>query len=253
MTPSPYRIIQISDLHLPAVAGASYRGIDVEAQLQRVLAVIASRGASDHLLLTGDNIHGGDEAAYVRLMAVLDRVGIPWSWIPGNHDDGALMARVRPLPTQRCQPPGWQCLLLDSTATPDGKGAGSLSQHSLAQLAAAVASRIPALVVMHHNPLPTHSRWQDAIMLQNRDSFWALVGDLAPGSVVLYGHLHQVWDMTWRGVRVLSCPSTAVQFKPSLDHLALETHGAAALPGFRWLELWPDGRLRCGIERVDLA
>jgi len=250
---TPWRLVQISDLHLPAVAGEGYRGVDGEAQLARVLARILAQGRCDALLLSGDNVHHGDAAAYRRLVARLEATALPWDWIPGNHDDPRLMAALRSWSAPKVVPPGWQLLLLDSTDNADGYGAGSLTFESLSRLAAAATDPRPALVVLHHNPFATGSRWQDAIRLQNEERFWRLAADLAAGSLVLCGHLHQAWDLARDGVRLLSCPSTAVQFRPGTERLQLQTRGAQALPGYRWLELFDDGQVRTGVERVRLA
>ena len=78
-------------------------------------------------------------------------------------------------------------------------------------------------------------------MLGNAEQFWQLLGRYPVPVTVLFGHVHQVWDVTRQSVRLLSCPSTAVQFVRGQQTLLIETEGAAALPGYRWLRLCPAG------------
>ncbi|WP_210396358.1 metallophosphoesterase [Motiliproteus sediminis] len=254
MSTPELRVVQISDLHLPPMPQQRYRNLDVSARLDKVLATIAERfPQADRLLVTGDNVHNGSERDYAALAARLDRFGVPWYWIPGNHDSVELMQLVRPVGPPWPAGCGWQCVLLDSTGQPDGRGAGSLTEAAQATLRRAAEDPRPALVVLHHNPMRVDSRWQDAIGLQNADGFWQSAARLHPRSVVVCGHLHQVWDYRDLPLRVLSCPSTAVQFRRSCASLELECDGNEALPGYRWLRLGAAGELATGIERVPLA
>ena len=53
---------------------------------------------------------------------------------------------------------------------------------------------------------------------------------------------------TRRGdVLLLSAPSTCIQFLPNSVGFAVDM----TAPGYRWLELHPDGRIDTGIERLD--
>ena len=47
-------------------------------------------------------------------------------------------------------------------------------------------------------------------------------------------------------VRLMSSPSTCIQFLPHSKGFAIDT----ATPGYRWLELYPDGRIETGVERI---
>jgi Icc protein len=48
-------------------------------------------------------------------------------------------------------------------------------------------------------------------------------------------------------VRLLGTPSTSAQFKPRVDHFEIDD----LPPAFRWLDLYPDGRLDTGLCWVD--
>ncbi len=238
----PCKLIQLSDLHLPALLGQRYRDCDTEQQLLRVLEHLQTQHSDlDALLLSGDLVHHGHRDAYRRLAGYLDRLAKPWYWIAGNHDSLAAMQQVRPPPSTPLICDGWQILLLDSTAAADGQGGGSLADAELqrleAQLQSAQQAGASLLLVLHHNPLSVQSRWQDQIMLGNAECLWQLLGRYEVPVTLLFGHVHQHWDIIHQGVRLLGCPSTAVQFVRAQPQLLVETQGAAALPGYRWLKL----------------
>ncbi len=236
------KLIQISDLHLQQRPDQRYRDYDVEQQLLAVLRHIQSHHADlDALLLSGDLVHHGHAEGYLRLCGYLDAIGKPWYWIPGNHDELSQMQQILPASPQRVVINGWRLVLLDSCSEPDGCGSGSLAETELRRLAveldAASAAKQPVLLMLHHNPVPLGSSWQDAIMLGNADALWALLDQYRLSVTLLSGHIHQQYDQRYRGARLLSCPSTAVQFKPQQQQLVLENDPLLASPGYRWLTL----------------
>ncbi len=263
----PCKLIQLSDLHLPALRQQQYCERDVEQQLLSVLAHIEQHHPDlDGLLLSGDLVHQGHSAAYRRLDGYLSRFDKPWYWIAGNHDSHTAMRRIRPdQPVSLCCN-GWRILLLDSTSAADGLGSGSLPDSELQRLQDQLQSAQEAgealVLVLHHHPVPVQSRWQDQIMLGNAERLWQLLDRYRVPITLLFGHVHQVWEMNREHVRLLSCPSTAVQYVRGQMGLQIETEGDAALPGYRWLILEPAAALdqtnlnkcwpRSAVERVRL-
>ena len=63
---------------------------------------------------------------------------------------------------------------------------------------------------------------------------------------LLCGHIHQELDLDWHGRRVLASPSTCVQFKPHCTNFTID----AESPGWRWLDLYDDGRLETQVQRL---
>ncbi len=254
-TAGPVKIIQVSDSHLMEDPAERYRGIDVEKQFGDVLThILRHHGDASLLILTGDICHQSSAAAYQRVIARLDETGIPWRWIPGNHDDPQMMAALAGREEYRFRLAGWQLTLLDSTSEADGCGSGSLAPEQLQRLEESLRVDGPQLVVVHHNPISVGSRWQDAISMGNADHFCRLLQQSGQGGVVIFGHIHQARDMglgsAWR---LLSCPSTAVQFRKGADEFVIETDGEEALPGYRWLRFSDRSQLETGIERCSLA
>ena len=262
-----FKLIQLSDLHLPADPVEGYRGLDVDSRLQRVLQHISLHHPDcDALLLSGDLVHHGGEAAYQRLLKYLEPLSIPCYWIPGNHDDQTLMRQLQPQQPATVDLNGWRMVLCDSCSEPDGRGGGALADAELrrieSELYRAQRERCPLVLAVHHNPVPLGSDWQDAIMLSNAERLWALFDEVTKPQAILCGHVHQAWDLKQNAVQVLCCPATSVQFVPGQPRLMLETEGKAAWPGYRWLVLPPIAELdqgkpyervlNTGIERVPL-
>jgi Icc protein len=139
----------------------------------------------------------------------------------------------------------WTLLLLDSTSEPDGCGSGSLSRSELGwlQRQLAQAPQRPTLLVLHHNPAPTGSAWQDAIRLGNPTALAALVEAAPQVCGVVCGHLHQLQALSFAGRPLWSAPSTVVQFRAGREQFELETDPPRSTPGARWYRLHPDGQV----------
>jgi Icc protein len=242
----PIYLLQLTDCHLMPQPGVPFRGIDSDATLAAVVAEAAALGIDfDRLLLSGDLVHHGGPDAYRRLLALIEPLPGVRHWIPGNHDEPAAMRAAAALACgqERVDCGRWSLLLLDSTAHPDGRGGGSLSEASLSWLQSALEQTADrhVLIALHHNPVGTDSAWQDAIMLGNADRFAQLVGAYPQVRAILCGHLHQQQARRLGTVPVFCAPATSVQFKPAQAELALEDDAQAARPGFSWYRLGPDG------------
>lgn len=252
MTPVPIRIVQLSDTHLYRDPAARLMGLDTQASLEAVLArVQRDFWPLDALLLTGDLVHDMSPEGYQRLGGQLSALQAPVYCLPGNHDDpGTLMEHLRgpTLHTARCAAlQAWRLVLLDTTLP--GEDSGVLSQHELLGLDACLSETPdhPTLVCLHHQPVPVGCGFMDEMPLLNAADFFAVLDRHAQVRGVLWGHIHQAFSGERKGVRLLGCPSTCVQFKPGVERFALDELSA----GFRWLLLHVDGRIETGIIRLD--
>ncbi len=246
----PCYLLQLSDCHLAPEAGTLYRGYDADRTLAAVVADAAAQGiAFDRLLLTGDLVQHGAAAAYRRLLALLEPLALERHWIAGNHDETGAMAQVQDgaLQRKRIDCGAWRLLLLDSTAEPDGRGGGALSEAELVwlqaelELAQSSAPQRYLLLALHHNPLPTGSGWQDQIRLANGERFCALIRGYPQVRAVICGHLHQFQRWQLDHIQLFCAPSTVFQFKPGQAQLQQEDDPARATPGYSWYRLDADG------------
>lgn len=245
------RIAQITDTHLEERAGGTLLGMDTDNSLRHVLHLLRGAGQPPDLILaTGDLASNGSEAAYRRLRACFDALGIGWYWLPGNHDDTRLMSAALSdgAPMRRClRIGGWQILLLDSTVP--GEVGGRLGERQLRELDALLAERpdMPALVCLHHQPVPIGCAWLDQQKVADGDAFLDVLARRPQVRGVIWGHVHQEFSCRRGEALLLAAPSTCIQFAPHSEDFALDD----TAPGMRWLELMPDGRIRTSVERVS--
>jgi Icc protein len=101
-------------------------------------------------------------------------------------------------------------------------------------------------VLLHHHPLPSGCTWLDQHSLRNPHSLDAVLQKYPLATTLLCGHIHQDLDLNWNGRRLLATPSTCVQFKPHCTNFTIDSEA----PGWRWLDLLPDGRVETQVERL---
>jgi len=246
-------VVQFTDTHLFAAADGTLLGVNTFASFKQVLELAQSqRGAPEIVLLTGDLSQDETDGAYRRLQESLEHIAAPKYYLPGNHDQGPLMAEVfgqgaRAIELDRSFVRGrWQVILLDSTIP--GCVGGHLSQAELERLDQCLTANPDhfALVCLHHQPVPVNSRWIDQIGVDNGGDLFAVLEGHRQVRAVLWGHVHQEFSSKHKGITLLSTPSTCVQFKPDSDGFAIDDRP----PGYRWLELNFDGSLKTRVERL---
>ena len=95
MTTNTFRLVQMTDLHLLADPQALYRGKATRTSFLEALK-LACHLKPDLLLLTGDLAEDEQPATYQWLYQQLEASGLTWQWLPGNHDQPALMNELKP-------------------------------------------------------------------------------------------------------------------------------------------------------------
>lgn len=241
-------VLQITDTHLGAGYGATLLGMDTDDSLLAVLDLVRHNHSShDYLLATGDIALRGEAGAYRRFIEYAEGLAAHSVWIPGNHDDPAQMNAVSPEWMQRRIDVGaWQIILLDSTVP--GEVGGELGAENLQFLEDCLRQhpQQAALICLHHHALPVCSDWLDGQTIRDSAALLELLARFEQPRVVLGGHVHQEQDYVHEGIRILSTPSTCVQFKPNSEDFGLDDRN----PGYRWLKLKPGGEIETGVERV---
>ncbi len=245
------RVVQLTDTHLCRDAGGTLLEMDTDHSLAVVIErVRREREGLDILLGTGDLADGGAPQAYERLRACFDALHATNFWLPGNHDDRAAMEAVGGagrLPGA-IRAGNWLLILLDSQVP--GEVGGELGAAELAHLEdcleQAEAAGSHALVCLHHQPVTIGCGWLDEQMVADAPAFFDLIDDFKCVRAVLWGHVHQEIDTQRNGVRLLASPSTCVQFAPGCENFKADDKP----PGYRWLDLAPDGALATGVSRV---
>ena len=245
------RLVQLTDPHLVGDPAGEMRGVRTLDTLRRVLRGAAAEiAAADALLLTGDLVHD-DAGGYARIREELGGLGKPVLCLPGNHDDPQLLRAALADPPFRHLGHhdfgAWRVVMLDSTIA--GDAAGELPPGELDRLAAALAPGSPphALVVLHHQPMPVGSAGLDSVGLRNSAALQAAVEGLPTVRALLGGHVHQESDQRIGAVRVLTSPSTCMQFRPRAPGFEIDSRG----PACRLLQLLPDGGIATEVRWFD--
>lgn len=245
----PIRLVQLTDTHL-AVAPLARMG-DTRASLARCLEHARERHFPvDAVLLTGDLVHD-ERDAYRLLAAAFDGVGVPVHALGGNHDENAALEpvlRKRPFRAASATRYGaWAVVLVDTAVA--GATHGEVSGEALTLLDEHLRRHADAhvLLAMHHQPVPVGSRWIDALGIVNAAALWAVIARHDNVRGIVWGHVHQAFDAMHDGVMLMATPSTCVQFAPGRDSFALDDRP----PGYRWLHLYPDGRIDTRVEWVE--
>lgn len=246
------RILQITDSHLHTDPEWRLAGINTQTSFEWVMDLVQREANTiDLLLLTGDLVHDGSITGYTRLKQHIQRTGIRASCLPGNHDRPETLHKH--LTGERVEVPkivdlgAWVLVLLDST-TPHSEG-GHLSDQELNLLRESINKYTDRyiLIALHHHPIKINSAWMDKISLDNPAPFLAILEQHKNVKGVVWGHIHQTFEAVHNGIRMMGTPSTCIQFVENQDQFGIST----APPGYRWLELSPDGQINSGIERAE--
>lgn len=250
--PACIRIVQITDTHIAREPGPTdFEGVDTAATLAAVLGAIDAQPAPvDCVVLTGDLVDIPSPEAYGRLLALLEARPCPVVCLPGNHDDPGMMDRLLNrgvVSTARVIDLGaWRVIMLNDWV--EGSPGGRFRPEELAFLETALsaAGSIPVLVCLHHPPVPVGSPWMDAMGLENAADLFDVTDSFNNVRGMICGHIHQEFGAERDGMPLLGTPATCVQFRPGVSRYTVDP----LPPGYRVLELLPDGALFSFVIRV---
>jgi Icc protein len=248
---SPIQFIQITDTHLVEAVDGHLMGLETQNSLELVLSRVQSENDHfDFFVMSGDLSQDGSLSSYQRLQESLSPFNVPSFWFPGNHDEMSNMKAV-------CQDtehlesiirtPHWQLVLLNSQV--EGAVFGNLADDQFELLERAVTERpdLHTLISLHHHPIPMNSSWMDKIGLKNGAKLMEMARKYPKVKCILWGHVHQESDRMVDGIRMLSTPSTCVQFTPK----SIDFNTDMLAPGYRRIQLNHDGSIDTEISRLE--
>ncbi len=248
---STITIAQVTDMHLFASEQQELLGMPTTESFHAVIERLTKlRDELDLLLLTGDLSGDSTPQSYSNLQNLLSPLFLPSYWLPGNHDDFAIMNEVLNLGLvsrrKSFERGEWNFILIDSSVA--GKIHGYLRSETLEWLDLQLSMSVnkPTAVALHHPPFKVNSCWLDDSSLQNSEEFFAVLDKYPQVRLVLFGHIHQEFYTQRQGVDYLGTPSTCVQFQPKSKKFALDQKP----PGFRLMKLYPNGTWQTWVERV---
>jgi Icc protein len=246
------QLVQITDCHLGHAPGSKLLGMNTDHSLQAVIDLVKKeRSQIDLILGTGDLSDHGANAAYGRLYQYFSQLCDDSFWLPGNHDSWQEMSSDSGPNLQLCNEikvSRWQIVMLDSQVPGEIGGELGAAQLGLLDesLRRAAQEGLHTLLCLHHQPLAIGSDWLDQQMVADADAFFRVVDKYRCVKGIIWGHVHQQIDWQHEGVAMLATPSTCVQFAPGQKTFKVDDEA----PGYRWLDLHPDGTIDTGVSRV---
>lgn len=248
-TEQPIRVVQISDMHLFANTQEALLGLQTDGSFRAVIQLIEEEQPHiDLLLTTGDIAQEASWITYQRFLNYTCRLNAPHFLTRGNHDleqpfhdilnDNKVPAEII-IET-------WCCILLNSSVL--NHVDGYLDENTLQYLQAALQRHQDKfiLIALHHNPIAVGSAWLDQHMLKNSELLFSLIEAHSNVKAVIHGHVHQEFHHRKAGIDYIACPATSLQFKPNCHDFKLDTLN----PGYRWLDLYADGRIETAVSRT---
>lgn len=246
----PLRFIQITDTHLVKAEDGHLLGLKTQYSLECVLNSVREENSHfDFFVVSGDISQDGSIESYQRLHESLSLFDVPSFWFAGNHDDPKNMHAVCE-GTEHLKSiirtKDWQLVLLDSQV--EGSVFGNLGDDQLELLEQALTERpdLHTLISLHHHPIPMESNWVDKIGVKNGEKLMEIARRHNNVKCILWGHVHQDSDRMVDGIRMLSTPSTCVQFTPKSADFDIDM----VAPGYRRLQLNSDGSIETEVSRV---
>jgi 3',5'-cyclic-AMP phosphodiesterase len=250
---SSIRVIQFTDPHLFGNAAETLRGVNTLESLERALADASGHLAiADAILVTGDLVQD-DAGGYEHFRRIFARFGKPVLCVPGNHDLVPEMRAALSAPPFLLDGPvdigAWRFVLIDSVVA--NQAGGHVSAEMLSRLDEDLgrARQRHSMVCLHHHPVAMSSRWLDKVGLANANEFWSVIDSHPHVKAVVWGHVHQPFEGSRRGVRLLATPSTCAQFQPRTDQFVIDNQP----PAYRLLTLNSNGAIDTGVHTLTAA
>jgi len=246
------KVLQVTDTHLFSEADGCLLSVNTLDSFHAVIETIKTQGIEyDLVLATGDISQDHSIRSYQRFEQGITHLTKPCFWLPGNHDYKLSMESIIPsaqIYDDRHVLMGehWQVILLDSQVA--GVPHGRLSELQLKYLDNKLTEykHLYTLVLIHHHSVLVGSDWLDQHRLHDAHLLWDIISKHDHVKGILGGHVHQDFNRLFSGVRVMTTPSTCVQFTPNSKDFSLDSLS----PGWRTLELFNDGTFETHVERL---
>lgn len=244
-----HKLLILSDSHLFGSRYQELFGVNTYQTLHKLSTHIGDAGGSyDLAVASGDLSEDGLSGAYEEFHDLTQGLASSFVWMKGNHDqfDNVSVELTKKYIHPEWHLDPWSLIFLDTTLK--GRDEGELGESELLRLEEFMEkySDKHLLIFMHHQPIEVGSEFIDELGLLNHQEFWELVLRYQNLRGVIFGHVHQEYDSNVGEVRLLSTPSTAMQFKPFSRELDLDL----STLGYRNLTLNPDGSIDTKIHRI---
>jgi Icc protein len=244
------KIAQISDLHI-GPEDILYNGIDVRVNFLKSLKVALKKNP-DYIVLSGDlAIDFGEIEAYYWVKGEMDKCGVPYLVMSGNHDSVERMKKVFHFEDKLYQNMlcyrfdflnKYPAFFLDSE--PD-----VIAEDQLVWLLEETKKiEGEALLFIHHPPTLCDHKFMDRkFPLRNISMVQKYLLEIPNISHIMVGHYHFAKTVPIDGNKtVLVAPATQMQISPNNPDFEY----GDKRPGFRFIE-WDGSHLKSEVIMVD--
>jgi Icc protein len=215
---------------------------------------VLGRAFADHppdvLLVTGDIAHDPTDDVYAQFLETVRAYHSgPMLCVAGNHDLWAPMVTAG-LPLAPVSVGKWTFVGLDSHI--DDEVSSQVTDRDVTELISVCpdsSSDQHTLVVTHHPVVTVNCPWLDKDRIQNAEDLLESLADQTTVRAFVFGHVHQEVAGDAFGIDLLGTPSTCFQFGRNSERFTI----GPEQPGYRWFDLYPDGRVVSAVERVACA
>ncbi len=222
-----HSFIQMSDCHIDDVEFCM--GVNTHTNLKKIIHKIININ-TDALLISGDLTHHGTITAYKTLQKILSPIQTKLLVMSGNHDiQNNLDAVFSNNLFSQFALGAWE--IISTNSVQKSKTSGFLTQHELTKLDFNLAQSNAKyiLIVLHHPIVPMRSTWDDSLSLENPKALFNVLDKYPKIQAIAFGHAHQAAEFSRVGVKIISCPSTALQFnnetRIGFNQYTLRTNG----------------------------
>lgn len=220
------KIIQISDTHLFKKEQLLF-GVNTNLALNKVMNYIQNDSRDAYaIFLTGDLSQDETIESYEIIADLLEPLGKPIFWIPGNHDSVTKMHSVFDKKTNFFRQnilltPFWDFIFLDTQF--NGKDSGYLSDKELYLIHSELNKNRtkPIALIMHHHPIKVKTPLIDNYILENKNIFFQTIYS-SKTNLIICGHVHNDYSLKHNEIHIETCPATCFQFKKGTIHLEIE-------------------------------
>lgn len=243
------RLLTLSDSHLFESEDTTLFEVNTFHSLELIAREIRQGNRQyDLMVVTGDISEDGTKRSYNHFHRLTNGLAENTVWFQGNHDEFSNVpeALAKKYIFKSWHMDEWGFIFLDTKI--NGRDAGALFNSELQRLKSFLFEYTEkhVLIFMHHQPVDVGSQFIDELGLENKAEFWALVSRHKNIRAILYGHVHQVFDQKHNGVRIISNPSTSMQFTPFSKELDFDAH----THGYRTINLYPDGSMDTKVHLI---
>ncbi|MGW4941288.1 phosphodiesterase [Actinoplanes sp. NPDC004185] len=198
-------IAQLSDSHITTGALGAGPATGLQLALARVMGLDPR---PDCVVITGDLTDHGRPDEYAALKEIIGDFPLPLHLVTGNHDcRGPLLDAFGGRPYYAVEYPAFTFVALDSLV--EGSPAGRLGAAQLSWLDDVLRGRpdVPALIGLHHPPMPVGIRFLDGMRLLDGDALREVVAAHGNVARVMAGHVHRPITAAFAGSVLTVAPS----------------------------------------------